>query len=285
MKHVLLAGATGYLGLYIAKALKKSNYKVSIVVRDKKKFLAHHIGVDNIYEGDLSNPHFYEGTMEDVDIVISTLGITRQKDGQKYMDIDYGINHLLLNEAVKNGVEKFIYVSVLHGQKLKHLKICEAKERFVQELQSSKIESLIVRPSGFFSDIQEFFTMAQKGRVYLFGDGQKKLNPIDGEDLANVIVNAIPIAKETLEVGGPQSFTHNQIAYLAYEVLGKEQKVTYIPNVIRKTLLSLVRIFTNEQTYGPVEFFLTVMDMDMACEKFGNKKLIDYFNTLKANNS
>lgn len=281
MKHVLLAGATGYLGLYIAKALIKSDYKVTIVVRDKKKFLAHNISVDNIYEGNLSNPHFYEDTMEDVDIVISTLGITRQKDGKKYMDIDYGINHLLLNEALKKGVEKFIYLSVLHGQKLKHLKICEAKERFVQELQSSKIESLIVRPSGFYSDIEEFFTMAQKGRVYLFGDGQKKLNPIDGEDLANVIVNAIPIAKETLEVGGPQTFTHNQIAYLAYEVLGKEQKVTYIPNWIRKTLLSCIELFTNEQTYGPIEFFLTVMDMDMECEKFGNKKLIDYFNTLK----
>ena len=46
-----------------------------------------------------------------------------------------------------------------------------------------------MRPNGFFSDMKDFLEMAKKGRVYLFGDGQFKLNPIDGKDLAVVCVD------------------------------------------------------------------------------------------------
>ena len=67
-------------------------------------------------------------------MVISTVGITRQKDGFTYMDVDYRENANLLSEAKRSGVKKFIYVSVLNGEKLSNLKICEAKERFVTEL-------------------------------------------------------------------------------------------------------------------------------------------------------
>jgi len=34
----------------------------------------------------------------------------------------------------------------------------------------------------------DFLEMAKDGRVYLFGDGNLKLNPIHGEDLASEIV-------------------------------------------------------------------------------------------------
>ena len=53
------------------------------------------------------------------------------------MDVDYQANLNLLNEARESGVRKFIYVSVLNGEKLRHLKICDAKEMFVEELKKS----------------------------------------------------------------------------------------------------------------------------------------------------
>jgi len=279
-KNILLAGATGYLGHYLAKELQNRGFKLTVILRDKKKLLSKNIVADKVYEGDLSDPNFYTSVMDGIDVVISTIGITRQKDGKTYMDIDYGVNHLLLQEALKSGVKKFIYTSVLHGEKLKHLKICEAKERFVEELQSSAIESLVIRPSGFFSDLEEILAAAKQGKSYLFGDGEKKLNPIHGADLASVIVNAIDIAKDTLEVGGPEVLTQNQIVSMAYEVLKKEARIVHIPNFVKKIVLSLLYTFTTQKTYGPIEFFLTVIDLDMECEKFGTKTLREHFKTL-----
>lgn len=82
------------------------------------------------------------------------------------MDVDYQANLNLLNEARKRGDRKFIYVSALNGHKLKHLKIFEAKEKFVEELKFSGLAYSIIRPNGFFSDMKEFYDMAKKGAIY-----------------------------------------------------------------------------------------------------------------------
>ncbi|CAA6819029.1 MAG: Oxidoreductase [uncultured Sulfurovum sp.] len=263
MKHIVLAGATGYLGRYIAKELKSRGYYVTLLVRNKQSFKNKMVIADNVIEGDMRDKQFYKGLFEDVDAVISTVGITRQKDGATYINIDYGVNKLLLDEALDAKVRKFIYTSVLHGENLKHLKICQAKELFVEALQSSNIESTIIRPSGFFSDMEEFIHMAKSGRVYLFGDGKKEANPIDGEDLAKVCVDAINLSDSEINIGGPEIMTHNKMAKIAFNVLDKPIKIMYIPSWIRKSLLWTVQKITDQKTYGSIEFFLTVMSMDM----------------------
>jgi nucleoside-diphosphate-sugar epimerase len=80
---------------------------------------------------EVTKPEMLQGIMNDVDVVISTIGITKQKDGLTYMDVDYQANLNLLNEAKKAGVRKFIYVSAFNADRLKHLKIAAAKEKFV----------------------------------------------------------------------------------------------------------------------------------------------------------
>ncbi|MEA2047439.1 MAG: SDR family oxidoreductase [Campylobacterota bacterium] len=282
MKHIILAGATGYLGRYIAKELKSRGYYVSLLVRNKESLKKKMVIADNVIEGDMRDKQFYKGLFEDVDAVISTVGITRQKDGTTYMDIDYGVNKLLLDEALDANVRKFIYTSVLYGGNLKHLKICQAKELFVETLQSSNIEATIIRPSGFFSDMEEFMQMAKSGRVYLFGDGKKKANPIDGEDLAKVCVDAINLLESEINIGGPEIMTHNEMAKIAFNVLDKPIKIIYIPSWIRKTLLWTVQKITSQKTYGPIEFFLTVMSIDMVGQQYGKKTLKEHFENKKA---
>lgn len=282
MKHIVLAGATGYLGGYIAQELKSRGYTVTLLVRDKKSLKENMIFYHNVIEGDMEDKQFYKGLFDGVDAVISTVGITRQKDGVTYMDIDYGVNKLLLDEALDANVRKFIYISVLHGKSLKHLKICEAKELFVETLETSNIESTIIRPSGFFSDMEEFMQMAKSGRVYLFGDGKKEANPIDGEDLAKVCVDAINLSDSEINIGGPEIMTHIEMAKTAFNVINKPIKIMYIPNWGRKSLLWTVQKITNQKTYGPIEFFLTVMSMDMVGQQYGKKTLKEHFESKTA---
>jgi uncharacterized protein YbjT (DUF2867 family) len=219
--------------------------------------------------------------MKGVDVVISTIGITKQKDGLTYMDVDYQGNINLLEEAEKAGVKKFIYVSALNGESLTHLKMCSAKEKFVEKLKNSKLNYCIIRPNGFFSDMTEFLKMAKKGTVNLFGDGNIKMNPIHGADLAEVCVNAIESNNRTIDIGGPEILTHNEIAELAFKVLDKKKNIKYMPEWMRRTILGLARTFTSSKTYGPMEFFFTVLSMDMIAPEYGNHNLSDYFNEMK----
>ena len=274
---ILLAGATGYLGKFVTQELLERNYRTKIVVRNKEKIKINAPNLE-IIEAQVTKPETLKDICKDVDVVISTIGITRQKDGLTYMDVDYQANANLIDEAKKNGVKKFIYISVLNGEKLRHLKICEAKERLGDYLKSSGLDYCIVRPNGFFSDMADFLKMAKGGKVYLFGNGELKLNPIHGKDLAKEVVNLINQDKTEINIGGPDLLSQNEIAELALKAYGKAIKIIHLPDWIGKFTLWGVRTFTGSKTYGPIEFFMTTMVMDMTAPKYGNHKLEDFFN-------
>src|SRR5699024_9578441 len=161
-----------------------------VLVRNVEKFKSKHIAADQIIHAEVTDKSSLKGCCENIDTVFSSVGITMQKDGLTYMDVDYQANLNLLREAEKSKVKKFVYVSVFKGRELTHLKICEAKEKFVEALKKSTLDYCIIRPNGFFSDMGQIYEMAQNGRVYLFGDGEYSINPIHGKDLADVCVKA-----------------------------------------------------------------------------------------------
>jgi len=281
MKRILLAGATGYLGSYIAKELQKRDFFVKVIVRNPEKLNQEDIEVSEIVEARVTQPESIKDCCDGVDVVISTIGITRQKDGLTYMDVDYQANMNLLHQAQQSGVKKFIYVSALNGENLKHLKICEAKERFVEKLKKSGVDYCVVRPHGFFSDMSEFYHMAKKGRIYLFGNGELKGNPIHGEDLAEVCVDAIENSNKEINIGGPEVLTHNEIAITAFDALGKKSKITHLPDWLRVAILKMVRTLTGSKIYGPIEFFLTVMAIEMIAPQYGKHTLKAYYSKLR----
>jgi nucleoside-diphosphate-sugar epimerase len=127
----------------------------------------------------------------------------------------------------------------------------------------------------------EFLKMARKGKAELFGDGRFRMNPIHGADLAKVCVDAIDSNKNTIEVGGPEVYNHREMAEMAFNVLGKEPKIRYMPEWMRKMILWFARTFSSSKAYGPMEFFFTVLAMDMVAPCYGKHTLKEYFYEMK----
>jgi len=249
-KKVLVAGATGYLGQYLVKELKQRNYWVRVLIR-KESQKALFKNVDDYFIGEITKPETLQKVTHDIDWVFSTVGITRQKDGLTYMDVDYQGNINLLNEAQKSEVKIFQYISAINGDKLRHLKIFEAKEKFVDELKNSGINYRVLRPNGFFSDMRDFLKMAKGGRVYLFGDGHFKINPIDGEDLAKVCVDKMLTNETDSTAGGPDILSQNEIASLALKAWSKPMKISHLPDWIRKFTIWFLRTFASSNDNFP----------------------------------
>jgi len=277
MKRVLVAGATGYLGRCAVKEFKKQGYWVRALTRSEDRLKNLNDYVDEAFVGAVTDPASLAGVCEGIDIVFSSIGITKQKDNLTYMDVDYQGNMSLLEEAKKEGVSKFIYISVLNADKMSHLKGIQAKLKFTAALKESGLNYLVVYPNGFFSDMLEYLKMAQQGRGYVFGSGENRINPIHGEDLAEVCVNATDGDEQEIDVGGPDIFTHNEILALAFESVGKPVKITRIPILLRNVMLATLRVFTSVKTYGPLEFFMTVLAMDLVAPTYGKHHLKDFF--------
>ena len=277
MATIILAGATGYLGSHLVKVMQNQHFSFKTIARNNEKLMQMGLNKDQILQAEVTKTQTLKGLLKGADILISTIGITRQKDGLTYMDVDYQANLNLLEEAKKAGVKKFIYVAAINGDKMRHLKIMAAKEKFVDALKASGMEYIIVRPNGFFSDMKDFLEMAKKGTVYLFGDGNFKLNPIHGEDLAKVIIDAIDQSNVEIEVGGPDILSQNEIAEMALNAHGKAIKIRHLPDWVRKITITLVRTFTSSKTYGPIEFFLSMMGQDNIAPRHGMFRLQSFF--------
>ena len=287
MKKVLVAGATGYLGKYVLQEFKRQGYWVRALTRDEKRLAE--IGpfgepaavgcIDDIFVGEVTQPDSLAGLCDDIDIVFSSIGLTRQKDSLSFQDVDYQGNKNLLDQATSAEVDKFIYVSVFKAHLMGQLAIVKAHEDFVRALNVSSIPFTVIRPSGYFSDISTYFKMAKSGRAYLIGNGDNRLNPIHGADLAKVCVDTVASSKDEIPVGGPAIYTQREIAELAFSVLGKPTKISTIPMGMAKTAIPLIHLF-NKNSADLMAFFISGAEQEMVAPQYGYRGLRSYFRKL-----
>ena len=229
-KRVLIAGATGYLGKYAVKAFKERGYWVRVLSRSKEKlfepgpFTAPALSaddMDDVFIGEITRPDTLVGVMDGIDMVYSSVGISRQRDGLTFEQVDYQCNRNLIDLCRGSPVRRFVYVSMQGAEDIMHLAITRAHEKVVTDLKQSGMEYRIVRPCGYFSDMGALYDMASKGRAFLVGAGNNKMNPIHGHDLAEVCVDTAEGDVLEVEAGGPDIMTQREAAALAFEVAGK----------------------------------------------------------------
>ncbi|MGH2505706.1 MAG: SDR family oxidoreductase, partial [Ktedonobacterales bacterium] len=204
---VLVAGATGYLGRQIVAALRRADYPVRALARDPHRLgFAPDDGIE-VFGGQVTRPETLAGLCNGVSIVVSTLGVRSLKRRPTPWEVDYQGNLNVLTLAEKAGVQRFIFAGVLHGEQLRRsIAVLEPRERFIDTLQSSGIPWTVLRPTGFFNDMEIIFKQARRGRVIQVGDGATRMNPLHPDDLADAVIRSIenPAARDTTtEVGGP----------------------------------------------------------------------------------
>ncbi|WDE08595.1 SDR family oxidoreductase [Thalassomonas viridans] len=285
-ERILVAGSSGYLGAHIIRRLLSQQSDFVALARNKTKLVSLGLPDKQIIEAQVTEPTSLTGICEGIDVVISCLGITRQSDGLSYMDVDYQANLNLLKEAEQSGVRKFIYISALNAQKFPGVRLLSAKERFVRRLlNSGKLAPCVIRPNGFFSDLEEIYKMAESGRVYLFGRGDIKMNPIHGSDLATFCIESIGSKASELDIGGPDILSGTDIAKLAFESQNKTANIIFLPDWIRSACLFIAKRLP-EKWGGPAEFFLTMMEQDAIAPTCGEHHLKAHFCGLSdANNN
>jgi uncharacterized protein YbjT (DUF2867 family) len=281
MKRILVAGATGYLGRFVALELERRGHFVRALARSPGKLDDLRDSLDEIVQAEVTRPESLGHVCDEVDVVFSSIGITKQKDKLTFRDVDYQGNRNLLEVAKRAGVEKFVYVSVFNGPNLLHLEIVKAHEDFVDVLKASGIDYAVLRPTGYFSDMTEFLRMASKGRVYLIGRGDNRVNPIHGADLAVSCADAVTGERKEIDVGGPEILTYREIAELAFRSLGTRPRITSVPVWMMKLTIAATRTFSKHQG-ELLAFFTTAMTSDVVAPAVGTHQLEDHFKSLSS---
>jgi uncharacterized protein YbjT (DUF2867 family) len=284
MTKVLVAGSTGYIGRYVVQELKSRGYWVRALVRnpDKIKTPGEHLEpslenlADEFFMGDATKLDSIVEVCNGVDIVFSSLGMTRPDFVHSSFDVDYKANLNILRLAVKAKVKKFVYISVFNAQKMMEIENIQAHEKFVDELRASGLDYAVIRPTGYFSDMAQFLNMARNGVMLSLGDGDKKSNPIHGADLAKVCVDAIEGIANDVEVGGPETFTYQEVADMAADVVKKRPIRISLPLWLADGVAAVTGLI-NRDIHDIALFATTVSRNDTVAPPYGTHRLRDFF--------
>jgi len=284
MKKVLVAGSTGYIGRYVVQEFKNRGYWVRALVRDPEKIKkpgAHlepsieHLA-DEFFIGDATNPQSIAGVCDGIELVFSSLGMTRPDFVHSSFDVDYKANLNIMREALKAKVRKFVYISVFNAGKMMEIENIQAHEKFVDELRASGLEFAVVRPTGYFSDMAQFLDMARNGFTFSLGDGETRSNPIHGADLAKVCVDAAEGNAFEIDAGGPEIFTYRQVAMMAADVVKKQPFTISLPVWLAEGI-SAVTGFINRDIHDIALFATTVSKNDTVAPQYGTHILREFF--------
>lgn len=252
-KRVVVAGATGYLGGHVARAAMEAGYRVRALARDASRLGE----VDEVFEGQATDPATLEGLFEGASVAFSSIGVRHFKRRPTIWEVDMQANLNLVEAAERAGVRRFVFVSVLAGDTQRAaFPTAEARERVVDRLRKSSMSFAVLRPSGFYNDMLEVLQMAKQGRVWMFGDGSRRFNPIHGADLAAACVQCFD-GDENLarEVGGPEVLTMREVGELAFAALDKPARFGRLPLAVLRIAAALARPFNTN-----LHAFLRMMD-------------------------
>ena len=283
-KKVLVAGASGYLGRYAVREFKKRGYYVRVLVRNAEKLkTAGPHGepaifdlVDEIIIGDVTSPEALNGLCKDIDIVFSSLGLTAPHPVHTSYDVDYLGNKVILDQAIAAKVARFIYVSVFNQDKMAEVLSIKAHELFVADLEKSPLSWAVLRPNGYFSDMGRFFDMAKSGHIFMVGEGDKKINPIHGADLARLSVDAVDGDCREIPVGGPDIFTFREVMEMAFHACHKSVWITPLPMWLAEGSLMITGIF-NRNLADLLSFAVEALKFDHVAPAYGTRHLKEFF--------
>lgn len=286
MARVLVAGATGYLGRYVVAELHSRGYLVRAVVRDRDR--ARREGpwgspsldglVDEWALGNVTDPRFTRDLAADVEHVVSTLGVTRQKADP--WQIDNLANLAILNSALKHAVS-FTYINTLGGDRCP-ARLTRAKSAFAQTLSVAEINSQIINPPAYFSDMTEVLAMARRGLVAVFRP-EARINPIHGADLAAYVVDRMEEGRTgTWDVGGPDVLSWRELAHLAFDAVGKRSHVLTVPAWALPPALRLTGLFS-PRLADTAQFMAWNMTRDCVAPTTGTHHLADFYRTVLEN--
>lgn len=284
MMRVLVAGATGRLGMRLVRRLRGEGCWVRALVREPERIGLLRRHIHEVVQGDLTTavpPEACEG----IDVVFSCAGAsTRVLDGHNESSFE-SVNHYgnvgLLRAALRARVQRFLYVAPLGADRLAHTAFGGAHERFVEVLHRSPMSHTVIRPTVYFEHVDEAVTLLRAGHGWTLGSGGARTNPIHEADLADYCVGVLDAREDEVAVGGPAVFTRDQVAALARQAVAGQHGEAPAQHDARAAVASALRV-SNRRVRELLEFSAEISRMDVVGPPYGAHDLQTHLLALNA---
>jgi uncharacterized protein YbjT (DUF2867 family) len=184
--RVLLTGASGFIGRYVAAELERHGHVVVCAVRAH----ARQAGCDGVVEADFTRdlePADWVPKLHSIEAVINAVGILRERGEQTFASLHTRAPRALFDACVVAGVQRVVNISALGADENARSGYHLSKRRADEHLRRLPLAWTVVQPSlvyGRGGTSARLFTMlASMPWVPLPGHGMQQVQPIHIDDL------------------------------------------------------------------------------------------------------
>ncbi|PMS21711.1 NmrA family transcriptional regulator [Trinickia dabaoshanensis] len=218
---ILVTGATGTVGSLIVQRLRDANAEVKALVRHPGK-ISFPAGVTEV-AGDLADVASMRAALSSVRTLFLLNAVTPDEITQAL---------IALNLAREAGVERIVYLSVIHADRYTNVPHFTGKHTVERMIESLDMAATILRPAYFMQNERMVQQVIENYGVYPMPIGSAGVAMIDVRDIADLAVGELlrrdrapdRLPRVTLDLVGPDRLTGPSAAEVWSTALGREVK-------------------------------------------------------------
>jgi NADH dehydrogenase len=249
---LFIAGATGFIGSHLIRALKPADFNIRCLVRNiKTDDYCKSSGFDAVY-GDITDRESLKGRLDGSDIAVHLVGVIEEKGDATFQKVHVEGTKNLVDEAKNAGVKHIFYQSALGASLSSNSSYQRTKAEAEEIVKASGIPFTIFRPSlvigdrdGFTEKLKELIAIGPV--VAVPGAGNARLQPVYIGDwikcFLKIFSNPLHIthyASRIYDIGGPEHLTYNEILEQLMEAMDIKKKIVHLPMSIMKAALPFI---------------------------------------------
>jgi uncharacterized protein YbjT (DUF2867 family) len=269
---ILVIGSTGTIGSLVTQGLADAGAEVKALVRQagKRELPA------NVTEvvADLTDVASMRVALSSVRTLFLLNAVTPDEVTQAL---------ITLNLALEAGIERIVYLSVIHADKFTNVPHFTGKHTVERMIESFDMPVTVLRPAYFMQNDRMVQQTIQNYSIYPMPIGSAGVSMIDARDIADVAVAELlrrdkastALEGVTLDLVGPQSLTGASVAKTWSAALGREigyggddlaafedQLASYGPTWLAydmRLMMAGIQTFGMQSTEGTVEKLQTII--------------------------
>ena len=215
---ILVTGATGTVGRQVVEQLLKRGADVRALVRDPAKAQLPP-GV-TVVQGDLLDVDSLRGAFSGVSTLFLLNGVVSDEFTQAL---------IALNVARKAGVERIVYLSVIHSDRYVNVPHFAGKFGVERMIEQMGFSATILRPAYFMNNDLTIKDVVLGYGVYPMPIGGKGLAMIDARDISEIAAIELirreeaagPLPLDRINLVGPDTLTGSDVAAIWSQVLDR----------------------------------------------------------------
>ncbi|KYF88387.1 NmrA family transcriptional regulator [Sorangium cellulosum] len=215
---ILVTGATGTVGRHVVEQLAKRGAGVRALVRDPAK--ANFPAGVAVAQGDLLDVDALRSAFSGVSTLFLLNAVVPDEFTQAL---------IALNLAREAGVERIVYLSVIHSDRYVNVPHFAGKLAVERMIEQMGLRATILRPAYFMNNDLTIKDVVTGYGVYPMPIGGKGLAMIDARDIGEIAAiellrrerAAAPLPLDRINLVGPDTLTGADVAAIWTEILGR----------------------------------------------------------------